>query len=44
MKNKYYKILVSLSTWHLKPYRFEHTVGQKTYIEYGFLCFKFIIG
>jgi hypothetical protein len=41
---KYYKILIDLTLWHLKPYKFSHEVGKKKYIEYGFLCFKLVIG
>ena len=41
---KHYKILIDLKLWHLKPYKFIHEVGMKKYQEYGFLCFKLVIG
>jgi hypothetical protein len=44
MKNKYYKILINLIIWHLKPYKYIQIIGIKEYIEYGFLCFKLVIG
>jgi hypothetical protein len=43
-KMKYYKILIDLRLWHLKPYAYKHEVGNRKYVEYGFLCFKLIIG
>ena len=43
-KMKYYKILIDLRLWHLKPYVYKHEVGNRKYVEYGFLCFKLVIG
>jgi hypothetical protein len=43
-KMKYYKILIDLKLWHLKPYKFKHDIGNRKYQEYGFLCFKLVIG
>lgn len=41
---KHYKILVDLTLWHLKLYKYKFRVQSKDYVEYGFLCFKFIVG
>lgn len=44
MQVKYYKLFIDLSCWHLKPYKKEYTIQESKYIEYGFLCFKYVIG
>jgi len=41
---KYYKIIIHPSIWHLRPYKIRQTIQDKKYIEYGFLCFRFVIG
>jgi hypothetical protein len=41
---KYYKVMVDLTIWHLRPFKNNHTVQNKNYIEYGFLCFRLVIG
>lgn len=41
---KYYKVLVNLTLWHLRPYKYKWKVAEKEYIEYGFLCFKYVVG
>jgi hypothetical protein len=38
--NKYYRILIKLTEWNLKPYKIIHEIGNRKYQEYGFLCFK----
>jgi hypothetical protein len=40
---KYCKILIDVKLWHLKPYKFIHEIGNRKYIEYGFLCFKLLL-
>jgi hypothetical protein len=41
---KYYKILINITIWHLKPYKIKHmNISNSDVIEYGFLCFKFIM-
>lgn len=41
---KYYKILINITIWHLRPYKINHeNVNGSKIIEYGFLCFKFVI-
>lgn len=38
----YYKILIDLRLWHLKPYCILRSIQNVKIYEYGFLCLKFI--
>lgn len=40
---KHCKILINITTWHLKPYKMRHCIAERKYYEYGFLCFKLVI-
>lgn len=41
---KHHKILIDLRTWHITPYKLTFLVEGKSYTDYGFLCFRYIIG
>lgn len=42
-KIKYLKVVIDLTVWHLKPFKFNEKVSENNLTIFGFMCFKLIV-